>query len=374
MKKKLFHLTISLLVVTALTACKASSFESKKTIHDFKPATTTVIIKTKVPNSVYADEYDVDISFNGTPTGSFGSIQLLSSELNPGEYKFELSTAYPLSIYVSYPGTYFGYLPVTSGETIIFSFDAERNLIESESKGPEGIDVSWLSDYSYMDYRIDRKLGENRKLRDISINDDPEITPEEYKKNAKAVFKDVLAVIKAEEWPSKFEEEFVIAEYSLKYFISLLDYESYLKSAQSRDKSGKKFPEYRTDLNFYSDFSELNFNNSNLFMTSLYNPFFERIMKHPTFNLPDIGEKPVEEWFNEIRPTIKEVTGLKDGLFYDMLASRAYAKQLGYTETSKVLSQKQIANIKDYFGDTVITDDLLEMNNNVATYLANLWR
>ena len=89
--------------------------------------------------------------------------------------------------------------------------------------------------------------------------------------------------------------------------------------------------------------------------------FMERFLKIKAFNIPKIADTPTSEWINVVKDRVKDVIGISNGPFYDMLAAFAYSSQI--TDDGTVLTNKQIENIKEYFKNR---------NNDIAILLLNL--
>jgi len=100
---------------------------------------------------------------------------------------------------------------------------------------------------------------------------------------------------------------------------------------------------------------------------NLYNNFYfevlQTLLSNKTLNIPAIKDMPVNDWLKEVKTTMADLIGSDTGLFYDMLAANAYARQ--FNEELKPLSDKQQENIGSYFKNEEFTKILLKKNEAV---------
>jgi len=123
------------------------------------------------------------------------------------------------------------------------------------------------------------------------------------------------------------------------------------------------------DLSYYTLLKEYDLGNPYYLYSEAYGEIFQTILKNETFNIPEIKETPVKEWLTGVKSTMAELVGTDTGLFYDMIISQAYVRQLVYSMDP--FSEKQIQNIKDYFGDAEIAKVILRKNEEVVKLVAN---
>jgi thiol-disulfide isomerase/thioredoxin len=90
---------------------------------------------------------------------------------------------------------------------------------------------------------------------------------------------------------------------------------------------------------------------------------FETILSNKTLNIPAIKDTPVKEWLTGIKTTMASLIGSDTGLFYDLLATNAYARQ--FNNELKPLSDQQKENIRSYFKNEEITKILLKRNEAI---------
>ena len=113
------------------------------------------------------------------------------------------------------------------------------------------------------------------------------------------------------------------------------------------------------DKTYYSFLKNYDLNDPQLLY---WHPLFmERFLKIKAFDIPNIADTPTFEWINVVKDHVKDIIGINDGPFYDMLAAFAYSSQI--TKDGTVLTNKQIENIKEYFKNR---------NNDIAILLLNL--
>jgi thiol-disulfide isomerase/thioredoxin len=111
------------------------------------------------------------------------------------------------------------------------------------------------------------------------------------------------------------------------------------------------------DKAYFGYLKTLNLNNSDyLYIPETMN-LLRLILSNRTLNLPPINDTPVEKWLVDAKLILADLVGFDTGLFYDMLAAKAYALQLD--EKTQPLSEMQKQNIKNYFKNKSIVEILL---------------
>ncbi|MBK5721763.1 redoxin family protein [Dysgonomonas sp. Marseille-P4677] len=123
------------------------------------------------------------------------------------------------------------------------------------------------------------------------------------------------------------------------------------------------------DLSYYTFLKDYDLENPYYLYSEVYGQIFQTILGNKTFNIPEIEETPVKEWLVGVKDTMAELIGADTGLFYDMIISQAYMRQLTYA--LEPLSEKQIQNIKEYFGDAEIAKILFLKNKEIVKLAAN---
>ncbi|MCX6239109.1 MAG: TlpA disulfide reductase family protein [Bacteroidia bacterium] len=100
----------------------------------------------------------------------------------------------------------------------------------------------------------------------------------------------------------------------------------------------------------------------NLYNYSYYE-VLQTILSNKILNIPTIKDTPINDWLKEVKTTMSDLIGSDTGLFYDMLAANAYARQ--FNDELKPLSDKQKENIRSYFKNEAFTKILLKRNDAV---------
>lgn len=118
------------------------------------------------------------------------------------------------------------------------------------------------------------------------------------------------------------------------------------------------------DLSYYSFMKDYDLGNPYYFYSEYYGRIFQSIFRNEIFNIPEIKETPIKEWLAGFKQTMANLVGTDTGSFYDMAIAQSYMRQLSYQ--MKPLSDKQIQNIKDYFGNAGLTEIILRKNKEVA--------
>ncbi|GHT02599.1 hypothetical protein FACS189440_05750 [Bacteroidia bacterium] len=118
------------------------------------------------------------------------------------------------------------------------------------------------------------------------------------------------------------------------------------------------------DRDYYCFLKSFNLNDPQyLYVISRYSSTMRSILSAPALNIPPISDTPVDSWLKEVKTNIADLLGFDSGQFYDMLAANAYAKQ--FRDDLTPLSDKQIENIKKYFGEGEIAKILLRKNKEI---------
>lgn len=124
---------------------------------------------------------------------------------------------------------------------------------------------------------------------------------------------------------------------------------------------------------YYKFLRYLNLNDPQyLSMGNYYIATFQDLLQTDALAIPSIGETPVAEWLAEVKATLADVVGFSEGQFYDLLVSNAYGRQ--FEMESRSLSEKQIANINDYFSDdkAAFAEILLRHNTEIEKLAAGV--
>jgi thiol-disulfide isomerase/thioredoxin len=106
-----------------------------------------------------------------------------------------------------------------------------------------------------------------------------------------------------------------------------------------------------------------------LYIYRYYSEFLRRFLSIKAFQIPYIGNTPIERWLEVVRYHVKDVVGFESGLFYDMLAANAYATQID--DNRKPLMKEQVENIEDYYKtrNSDIARILLDKNEKLLKLL-----
>jgi thiol-disulfide isomerase/thioredoxin len=136
-------------------------------------------------------------------------------------------------------------------------------------------------------------------------------------------------------------------------------YINYLNTNEGKGKAGfdsLNIPE--PDKSYYSFLKALKPNDPLLLYSSEYSNCLQAILQNDTLSIPLIEDTPIEKWLDGVKKTMADLVGFDKGLFYDMLAANAYAKQ--FNDRVQPLSEKQKQNIQDYFKNSSFVEILLK--------------
>ena len=133
----------------------------------------------------------------------------------------------------------------------------------------------------------------------------------------------------------------------------LFDYENTIRGLyeSERNETAIKdtiFTPVKPNKAYYSFLSYFDWNDSPVFNTPpSYPRIFQAILTDSILNIPNIENKSLNDWLNEVRTIISPLIGSGNDLFYDMLLLHAYVNQLN--NDAKPLSKEQIEEINTYF-------------------------
>jgi thiol-disulfide isomerase/thioredoxin len=165
-------------------------------------------------------------------------------------------------------------------------------------------------------------------------------------------------------------KDIVIKDFSLLFYsFNILDYKSQMRS-NYMDINAGKIPdslEIQTPtMELYSSLKKLNLNDPQYLysLASLPEYFMPAILYNDILNIPRIADTPIDVWLGQVRTIMSDVVGFDEGLFYDLLVSNSYGRQLTIETTP--LTQKQIENIKAYYRGGEIEKILFRKNDAVV--------
>jgi hypothetical protein len=84
----------------------------------------------------------------------------------------------------------------------------------------------------------------------------------------------------------------------------------------------------------------------------------QTILSNKTLNISVIKNTPIQDWQKQVKTIMTDLIGSDTGIFYELLAVNAYAKQ--FINELKPLSEKQKENIRGYFKNEEIAKILLK--------------
>lgn len=116
-------------------------------------------------------------------------------------------------------------------------------------------------------------------------------------------------------------------------------------------------------IEYYSFLKTLNLESPLYLYASSTPMLFENILNNKTINLPPVENYTAKEWIHIAKQKLVPLTGVNDGLFYDVLICNAYANQL--RNMDKPLNNMQIKNISDYFKGNEFQKILFRYNQQV---------
>ena len=146
----------------------------------------------------------------------------------------------------------------------------------------------------------------------------------------------------------------------------LLTYSEFI-SMNYRNTKAKGEPDNFTPQvpkrSYYALLKSFNLNDPQYLYNDSYSVVLQHLLSNETLNIPAIKDTPIQDWLKGVKIIMADLIGSDTGMFYDVLAANAYARQFNYE--LKPLSEKQITNIKSYFKNVEFTKILLKKNEEV---------
>ncbi|RFS19784.1 TlpA family protein disulfide reductase [Chitinophaga silvatica] len=162
-------------------------------------------------------------------------------------------------------------------------------------------------------------------------------------------------------------KELIFKDYSLAvYYIHVFDYhnEMVLNYRNTNNHKAPDSSEIKTPVRKdYSFLKNLDLNNSMYLYCFSYPVFTQELLNNSTLNIPRIQDTPIREWLVKVKNILGDLTGLDQGLFYDMLVGNAYGMQ--FELELKPLTVKQVNNIKSYYKNGDLEKILLGRNQEI---------
>lgn len=198
------------------------------------------------------------------------------------------------------------------------------------------------------------------------------VTPKLFSQLVIKSLPDKLKIIEASTKLSDAAKQIASSEVKI-YYISqvLFDYAGWMypiyKDQHKNDTELKEFKAQIPDKSYYSFLKYFNLNDPIYLSASLYITIFQSLLNNEILAIPAIGEMSVDAWLIKVKEILKDDIGSDTGIFYDLLVSNAYAKQINEMNS---LSDIQKKNIKSYFVNKSFTDILIDENEKVIQLAA----
>jgi thiol-disulfide isomerase/thioredoxin len=196
------------------------------------------------------------------------------------------------------------------------------------------------------------------------------ITPEEFSKRVINGIPEVLKPVDNNTRFSKSAKQILTAEIKFAcIYHQLFNYNSYIKKAYLTKYKTDSLPkEFQVvDKSYFSFLRYFNLNDPSNLTSSFYPYIIQSLLGNEILSIPAIGDKPVDKWLIKVKEILKGDIGSNTGLFYDLLVSNSYAKQLN---AKTPLTEIQIENIKSYFTNPSFIKILTYKNDEVLKLTA----
>lgn len=123
------------------------------------------------------------------------------------------------------------------------------------------------------------------------------------------------------------------------------------------------------DKSYYTFLRDLDLGNPLYLYGQYYGVVFQSFLRNKSFNIPEIKDIPIKEWIAAVKEIMTDLVGTDNGLFYDIIIGHAYIRQLIYH--LEPLSDQQIRNIKEYYGNAPMSKIILQKNEDIIKLAAN---
>ena len=197
--------------------------------------------------------------------------------------------------------------------------------------------------------------------------DDEIITPEVFSQRIINGMHDILKPIENDDKLTPLTKQYITMGTKFAVvFQCLLKYDEYMNKAyeslNKADTLKKEFHPQIPDKSYYSFLKYFNLNDPIYLSSAFYPLILKQILNIEALAIPDIGDKPVDLWLNEVRRIMKDNIGYENGIVYDLMACYSYVKQLNYLNP---LSEIQKKNIKSYFKNKSFVTVIFAKNEKV---------
>jgi thiol-disulfide isomerase/thioredoxin len=199
------------------------------------------------------------------------------------------------------------------------------------------------------------------------------LQPDEYSKDVMGTIEKMMEMVKKHTELSESAVRFITDNLKLMYIAyTLFDYEGVMRSRYhdaNKDADKNDFTPITPQKSYYTFLKDFDLNNPDyLYGGYEYFVVLQAILSDKVLNIPPIGDTPINDWLKEVKAIIAEYIGADTGVFYDMLATSAYAKQ--FEDKMEALSDKQKTNIKKYYKNKAFVDVLFARNKEIAKLAA----
>jgi thiol-disulfide isomerase/thioredoxin len=199
------------------------------------------------------------------------------------------------------------------------------------------------------------------------------IAPEEFSRRIIEGIPEVLKPVENNINLSDPAKQILTAEIKLmSIYHGLFNYSDYIKNANAnqpkKDSLHKEYHLQSPDKSYYSFLKYFNLNDPSYLTSGFYPMILQYILGNETFAIPDIEEMQIDIWLKKVKEILKEDIGTDEGLFYDLLVSTSYAKQIN---NKTPLSNIQKQNIKSYFKNQSFANILLYKNDEALKFMSS---
>ena len=201
------------------------------------------------------------------------------------------------------------------------------------------------------------------------------VTPEKFAESMLIQMEKDLAIIYADSILSEDHKKWLYNLQKLFYLIWLFEYEDnihrlYHNQQNEREEKIETFVPQKADKSYYAFLQHFDLNNPPQFDNPYYVKALQYILTQPALDIPRIGDSPIADWLKETKAILSGLTGIKSGLFYDILTAEAYINQ--FWDELNPLSERQKENILAYFSNPSFAESLFAENERTIRRLQEI--
>lgn len=316
-----------------------------------------------MPDGIKKDSIFVNISIPYPISGEQGRYKVL---VNPsGKFAIDVK----VEMFSSFVGFYTSVDPY------------QTLLVKLTSDSVTHIDISYSSANSISNIQVKPTMNKNDVIEGIALigkmiefrpNRAPKVlydkSTDDFLNHAKTSIAERLTIVDNEPSISKELKELLSKDFRLfMYSGHVFDYEGEMMlNYRNTGDTSKKPNIQKIDRSYFRFLRNFRLHDPQYTLAFSFPEFQKQILQNETLAIPQIGESDIPTWLVSVKAILSDLLGFNDGLYYDILAANAYARQLN--EEVKPLTAKQKENITNYWNKGEIAKILFRKNEQVLEF------